>query len=80
MQNINDDTKIIEALNFVFSYAGHVDEWLTIKKELLKALPSKERMAFSTRDPITKKQRTNDFELKLAKCWFDLSGREVIMP
>lgn len=71
---------VIDALNFVFSYAGHVDEWLTIKKELLKALPSKERTAFSTRDPITKKQLTNDFELQLAKRWSDLSGHEVIMP
>jgi len=71
---------VIDALNFVYSYASHVDDWLTIKKELLKALPSDERTAFSTRDPITKKQRTNDFELQLVKRWSDLTGHEVIMP
>lgn len=71
---------VIDALNFVYSYASHVDDWLIIKKELLKALPSNERTAFSTRDPITKKQRTNDFELQLAKRWSDLTNRQVIMP
>jgi hypothetical protein len=70
---------VIDALNFVYSYASHIDDWLTIKKELLKTLPSHERTAFSSRDPITKKQRTNDFELQLAKRWSDLSGRTVII-
>lgn len=67
-----------EALKFVYGYAGHVDDWLTIKKELLKALHPNDRVMFSTRDPITKKQRTNDFERLVAERWSIMTGRPVI--
>jgi hypothetical protein len=70
--------KIEEAIKFVFGYAGDVDEWIIIKKELLKALPSEERTSFSTRDPVTKKQVTNDFERCVAARWSELSGRAVL--
>jgi len=66
------------AIQVVFRYAGHIDEWITIKKELLKNLPSIARKVFSTRDPITKKQLTNDFERQVAVRWSALSGRPVI--
>ena len=71
-------TKIDNALESVFAYAGHIDEWIVVKKELLKNLNSEERVSFSTRDPITKKQRTNDLERTIAKRWSDLTGRPVI--
>ena len=29
-------TRILDALNYVYSYADGVDDWITIKKELLK--------------------------------------------
>ena len=70
--------KVIEALTFVFGYASNVDDWLIIKKELLKALAPEERKLFSTRDPITKKQCTNDFERQVAECWAEMSGRSVL--
>lgn len=66
------------ALVFVHSYAGHVDSWIIIKKELLKELPPELRTLFSTRDPITKKQRTNDFERQLAERWSVMTGRTVV--
>lgn len=71
---------IAGALAFVHSYAGHVDDWLVIKKELLKALHPDDRTAFSTRDPVTKKQRTNDFERQVAARWSEMTGRSVVMP
>lgn len=77
-QNFSIDQKYIDALRFVYSYANFVDDWLTIKKELLKALNSDDRTAFSTRDPITKKQRTNEFERALATHWSIMSGRPVL--
>lgn len=70
--------KVVEALTFVYGYAADVDDWLVIKKELLKALPSEERTQFSTRDPVTKKQRTNDFERLVAERWSEMSGRPVV--
>lgn len=71
--------KIIAAIEEVHSYAGEAtDEWITIKKELLKMLPSEERQLFSTRDPITKKQATNAFEREVAAHWSKLTGREVV--
>lgn len=77
-QKIND--MLSEAIDFVYSYASHVDEWLTIKKELLRVLPVEERTIFSIRDPITKKQRVNQFEKLLAKWWSTKTKRPVVMP
>ena len=70
--------RIHEALSEVHAYAGHVDDWITIKKEILKSLPPQERRAFSTRHPITKKQSMNEFERKVANQWEELTGRPVI--
>ncbi len=72
------DPKVAEALIFVYNYAANIDDWLVIKKELLKALPSDVRTQFSTRDPVTKKQRTNDFERMVAERWSETTGRPVI--
>jgi len=69
---------IDEALQFVFGYASHIDEWIIIKKEMLKALAPEERKLFSTRHPLTKRQMTNDLERSLAEKWSTLSGRPVV--
>lgn len=69
---------IIAAINEVYSYASSCDEWIRIKKEILRTLPSDERRKFSTRDPITKKQVTNEFEYEVAAHWSKLTGREVV--
>lgn len=70
--------KILEALREVHAYAGNVDSWIVIKKEILKNLHPEERKTFSTRDPKTKKQRINDFEVELAKQWEAITGRQVV--
>lgn len=77
-QKIN--SLLSDAIDHVFTYASHVDEWLIVKKELLKVLPVKERTIFSVRDPITKKQRVNQFEILLAKWWSEKTKRPVVMP
>jgi len=68
MQNTISE-KVLSALKEVLSYASHVEDWLVVKKELLKILPPDERTSFSTRDPITKQQRMNEFEKKLSEEW-----------
>lgn len=74
------DDVVEQALQEVFTYANHVDEFLIVKKEILKRLPSHERTRFSTRHPISKKQMTNEFEFRLAARWSEVTGRPVIMP
>lgn len=72
------DPKLLEALTFVYAYAADVDDWVVIKKELLRELPHELRSLFSSRDPVTKKQRPNELELKLAERWSVMSGRTVL--
>ena len=72
------NSRIVEALEFVHTYASHVDSWIVIKKELLKALPAEDRSLFSTRHPLTKKQSTNEFEQRVIEHWSALTGRPVV--
>ena len=72
------DPKIEAAVAFVHGYAGDIDDWLVIKKELLRSLSPDTRTLFSTRDPVTKKQRTNDFERQVAERWSEMTGRPVV--
>lgn len=67
-----------DVITFVFSYVGDTNDWVTVKKEILKNLPSRYRTLFSTRDPITKKQRMNDFEKFMMKKWFKITGNKLI--
>jgi hypothetical protein len=74
------DKRILdEAIEAVSSYVGKTDNWIIIKKELLKSLSSQDRMYFSTRDPITKKQSMNDFEKIVAEKWYKKTGIRPIL-
>jgi hypothetical protein len=80
-----DETKkrnerIVQAIDHIFTYASHIDDWIVIKKELMKCLSPSEKILLSTRHPITKKQRTNDLERLLAKFWSSKTKRPVVMP
>lgn len=76
---ITDEVR--EAVDFVMAYAGDVDDWIAVKKELLKSLPAGSRTSFSTRDPLTKKQTMNAFELELVELWHALGGKRLLfMP
>jgi hypothetical protein len=76
---LTEEEAIDASLNFVARYAADVSDWITIKKELLKSLPPQCRKRFSTRDPITKKQSMNDFEISLAKKWESITGKKLIL-
>jgi hypothetical protein len=71
---------LISAIEEVFQYASHINDWVSIKKEILKIIPVEERELFSTRDPKTKKQRTNDLERKLAQFWSSKTKKPIEMP
>ena len=75
---MTEEEAIDESLNFVARYAANISDWITIKKELLKSLPPQYRKRFSTRDPVTKKQSMNDFEISLSKKWESITGKKLI--
>jgi len=69
---------IVIALKEVMTYTQHINDWMVIKKEMLKILPPQERKKFSTRDPITKLQSMNEFEIELMKLWNHFKGETII--
>jgi hypothetical protein len=71
---------LTRAIDYVHSYAPDITEWIVLKKELLKTLSSEERSLFSIRDPITKKQRTNELEKLIAKLWTNKTNICLEMP
>lgn len=75
---INPEEEIKKALTGVLKYAYEESDWVVIKKEILRALPSQIRTFFSTRDPKTKDQSMNEFEIEMAKLWSQLTQRPVV--
>jgi GGDEF domain-containing protein len=73
------EKRVEEALEFVHSYAPEIKEWKTLKKELLKVLPSDCRKQFSTRDSKTKVLNFNSFEENIATGWKKLSGSDLYL-
>lgn len=66
-----NDFKIVckELENIHEVYKG--TDWLIIKKQVLKRIPSDIRSKFSTRDYLTKKHKINEFEKSLIEFYFD---------
>ena len=54
--------RVLDQIKIVASYAGECDDWVTIKKEIMKGCPPHLRKKFSRRHPITKEQIPNDFD------------------
>ena len=69
--------RIVEQLEFVASYADDCDDWVTVKKEVMRGIPSPLRKNFSTRDPKTKEQQLNEFEKHVIEFWKEKTGTEL---
>ena len=69
---------VCNVLNVVYSYAGPLSEWTDIKREVVKNTPSEHRSLFSLRNPVTKKQRINNFELEVIKLWSQIASTDVV--
>jgi|TARA_Y100000034_G_scaffold123815_1_gene171144 hypothetical protein len=74
-----EEGSILDQVRFVASYTESCDDWVTIKKEVMKGLPSFLRKHFSTRDPITKEQNLNDFEKELISYYREITGVSLIL-
>lgn len=73
------DPKLKEAVDFVMSYAENSEDWVIVKKEIMKQLPWQLRVNFSTRDRKTYEQRMNDFERMLVEYWAERTGRRLLL-
>lgn len=72
------DQKIIEAVNFVHSYAPEIVDWITLKKELMKLLPSTIRATFS-KGSFKENVIVNDLERQIMERWRSVAGRELYL-
>jgi len=71
--------RILEQLEFVSSYAEGCDDWVTVKKEVMRGIPSPMRKKFSTRDPSTKEQWLNNFEKELINYYYRSTGIRLVL-
>ena len=71
--------KIKEKIDFVASYVGDCDDWVTVKKQVLLSLPPKLRTYFSTRHPKTKEQSLNKFEKDVINYYHSLTGTTLVL-
>ena len=71
--------RILEQVEIVASYAGGCDDWVTIKKEIMKGCPSSLRRFFSRRDPITKEQVPNSFDRAVIKEYKSITGIDLVV-
>ena len=71
--------RITAQLKEVASYVGDCDDWVTIKKEVMRGIPSALRKNFSTRHPKTKEQRLNPFEIELIESYESMTGVRLVL-
>jgi len=71
--------RIVEQIDFVASYVADCDDWVTIKKQIMRGIPSQLRKNFSTRDPITKEQRLNQFEEQVIIYYKKATGTSLVL-
>jgi uncharacterized protein YmfQ (DUF2313 family) len=57
---------------------NNTDDWVTIKKIMLRSLHPDLRKSFSTRDPKTKEQWLNEFEKQLIIKYKEITGITLI--
>lgn len=69
--------RVIDQIHEVSSYVDKCDDWVTIKKEIMKGIPSELRKNFSRRDPITKEQAPSDFDNLVIEYYFRLTGIQL---
>ena len=69
--------RVINELGLIAKFAGAEDDWMVVKKLLLRSLPPVLRKNFSTRHPKTKLQSLNEFERNLIDIYKGHTGIEL---
>ena len=73
-------SRIIEELNTMTHHGFVCEEWMEVKKYLLRSLPAEMRSLFSTRDSHSKKQSLNSFEECLIHYYQARMGKNLRLP
>ncbi len=68
-----------EAVQHVASYMGDRDDWVDVKKEIMRCVRPELRRLFSRRDQATRDQRPNDFDLAVLEMYSELSGVRMVI-
>jgi hypothetical protein len=71
--------RIKDQIQEVVMYVGDCDDWVTIKKEIMKGIPAALRKNFSTRDPKTKEQWLNDFDKMVINYYKEMTGVDLVL-
>lgn len=69
--------RVLLQIEEVAAYAFECDDWVTIKKEIMKGCPSSLRSLFSRRDPITKEQIPNNFDRLVISRFEEITGQSL---
>lgn len=70
--------KIKKALGIVVKALNEkTDQWIIVKKEILKMLPPHLRSLFGLRHPVTKKQILNEMDLIVIDFWLHQTGKQL---
>lgn len=78
-QPLSDVVK--EKVNLVAQMLPEEMNWLRVKKLLMLELAPADRQLFSRRHDVTKKHPPfNQFEKAIRAEWFQLTGRDLMMP
>jgi len=72
--------QVIKELDIMISHRLFFDDWMMVKKYLLKSLSPKLRTLFSTRDPYTKKQVLNAFEREVVQYYENEAKKKLRLP
>jgi len=72
--------EITGELDVMIAHRLFFDDWMTVKKYLLKSLSPRLRTLFSTRDPWTKKQTLNGFEKNVVEYYEYQTGKKLRLP
>jgi hypothetical protein len=74
-----DVSPVLAVLEEISIFAGDCDDWVTVKREVMQRLNPGLRRLFSTRDPLTKEQSMNSFEIMLAAKFYEHTGTKLIL-
>ena len=69
-----EQERIKEFFKEVSVYAGDCDDWVEIKKEVMKYLSAPVKSNFSRRHPVTKNHTLNQFEEEMINYYKELTG------
>ena len=68
-----------EAIQHVASYMGERDDWVDVKKEIMRCVRPELRRLFSRRDQATRDQRPNDFDRAVLAMYSEMTGNRMVI-